>query len=51
MEGMGKKYDDFLPNSANHALYDALSERVVQKLYPALETILKDLAELTAARP
>jgi sugar (pentulose or hexulose) kinase len=50
MEGMGKKYDDFLPNPAHYELYDALSERVVQKLYPALENILKDLAELTSSK-
>jgi sugar (pentulose or hexulose) kinase len=47
MAGMGKDYDDFLPNKDNHALYTALSEKVIQKLYPALEDVLKDLAELT----
>jgi sugar (pentulose or hexulose) kinase len=47
MDGMGKNYDQFLPNEGNHELYESLSDKVIQKLYPALENILKDLAELT----
>jgi ribulose kinase len=49
-EGMSKNYDQFLPNKGNHDLYEALSGKVIQKLYPALESILKDLAELTTDR-
>jgi sugar (pentulose or hexulose) kinase len=48
MDGMGKNYDQFLPNAGNHDLYEALSDKVIQKLYPALENILKDLAEIAA---
>jgi sugar (pentulose or hexulose) kinase len=47
---MGKNYDQFLPNRENHELYDALSGNVIEKLYPALEEILKDLGGLTAAK-
>ncbi|MDR0376214.1 MAG: hypothetical protein LBH70_00285 [Spirochaetaceae bacterium] len=50
LAGMGKDYDDFLPDKHNHELYDALSEKVIQKLYPALEDILRDLSALTSAR-
>jgi sugar (pentulose or hexulose) kinase len=46
--GMAQENDKFLPNPANHELYEALSAKVIQKLYPALEGILKDLIELTA---
>ncbi|MDR1894184.1 MAG: hypothetical protein LBQ61_05750 [Spirochaetales bacterium] len=51
LSGMGKNYDRFLPNQANHELYKALSEKVIEKLYPSLEGILKDLIELTAEKP
>jgi sugar (pentulose or hexulose) kinase len=50
MDGMGKNYDQFLPNKGNHDLYEALSDKVIQKLYPALEPILKDLVELTTSK-
>jgi sugar (pentulose or hexulose) kinase len=50
IDGMGKNYDRFLPNKENHELYEALSGRVIEKLYPALEDILKDLGELTAEK-
>jgi sugar (pentulose or hexulose) kinase len=45
--GMVRGADKFLPNKANHELYSALSSEVIQKLYPALEGILKDLVRLT----
>jgi sugar (pentulose or hexulose) kinase len=48
ISGMGKNYDEFLPNKGNHELYEALSQNVIEKLYPALEGILKDLIGLTA---
>jgi sugar (pentulose or hexulose) kinase len=47
MDGMSKNYDQFQPNKGNHDLYEALRGKIIQKLYPALENILKDLAELT----
>jgi sugar (pentulose or hexulose) kinase len=50
LDGMGKKYDQFLPNKDNHGLYEALSGKVIQKLYPALENILQDLAAITAVK-
>jgi sugar (pentulose or hexulose) kinase len=50
LDGMGKNYDRFLPNKENHELYEALSARVIEKLYPALEDVLKDLGELTAEK-
>jgi sugar (pentulose or hexulose) kinase len=48
--GMARSADRFLPDKANHELYEALSGKVIQKLYPALESILKDLSELTAKK-
>jgi sugar (pentulose or hexulose) kinase len=48
--GMGRGYDQFFPNKENHELYEALSARVIEKLYPTLESILKDLSALTAAQ-
>ncbi|MDR0410511.1 MAG: hypothetical protein LBH75_00865 [Treponema sp.] len=48
VDGMGKNYDKFLPNKENHELYESLSKNVIEKLYPALEGVLKDLIELTA---
>jgi sugar (pentulose or hexulose) kinase len=50
IEGMGKNYDKFLPNRENHRLYESLSRDVIEKLYPALEGILKDLIELTTEK-
>jgi sugar (pentulose or hexulose) kinase len=50
IDGMGKNYDRFLPNKENHELYEALSGKVIEKLYPALEGVLKDLIELTAEK-
>jgi sugar (pentulose or hexulose) kinase len=50
IDGMGKNYDQFLPDKGNHDLYEDLSGKVIQKLYPALESILKDLAELTTGK-
>jgi sugar (pentulose or hexulose) kinase len=45
--GMARSTDKFLPNKASHDLYAALSTDVIQKLYPALEAVLKDLTRLT----
>ncbi|MDR1443482.1 MAG: hypothetical protein LBI94_01245 [Treponema sp.] len=50
IDGMGKNYDRFLPNQENHELYKALSAKVIEKLYPALEDVLKDLGALTAEK-
>jgi sugar (pentulose or hexulose) kinase len=50
IEGMGKNYDRFLPNKQNHELYESLSRDVIEKLYPALEGILKDLIGLTTEK-
>ncbi|MDR2785759.1 MAG: hypothetical protein LBB83_07590 [Treponema sp.] len=50
IEGMGKNYDRFLPNRENHELYESLSKNVIEKLYPALEGILKDLIDLTTEK-
>jgi sugar (pentulose or hexulose) kinase len=50
IDGMGKNYDKFLPNKDNHELYSSLSKNVIEKLYPALEGVLKDLIELTAEK-
>jgi hypothetical protein len=47
---MVRSADKFLPNKANHELYSALSSEVIQKLYPALEGILKDLVRLTTEK-
>jgi sugar (pentulose or hexulose) kinase len=47
VEKMVKKYDEFHPNGKNHDFYNALSEKVIQKLYPAMADVLKDLANLT----
>jgi sugar (pentulose or hexulose) kinase len=46
--GMASGTDRFSPNKESHELYKALSENVIQKLYPALEEVLKNLIELTA---
>jgi sugar (pentulose or hexulose) kinase len=48
IEGMARNYDTFAPNAENHALYEDLFNKVIVKLYSALEDIMKDLAELTA---
>jgi sugar (pentulose or hexulose) kinase len=50
LAGMGKNHDKFLPDKANHELYEVLSRDVIEKLYPALEGILKDLIDLTAEK-
>jgi sugar (pentulose or hexulose) kinase len=47
LDGMGKSYDTFLPNQETHELYESLTEKVIEKLYPAMESILKDLVEVT----
>jgi sugar (pentulose or hexulose) kinase len=48
---MGNKFDTFRPKQENHAFYNALTENVIQKLYPALTDVLKALAELGAPKP
>ncbi|MDR1466100.1 MAG: hypothetical protein LBI40_00545 [Treponema sp.] len=50
IDGMGKNYDVFLPNKESHELYESLSKNVIEKLYPALEGILKDLIALTSSK-
>jgi sugar (pentulose or hexulose) kinase len=50
VDGMGKNYDRFLPNKENHELYNALSKNVIEKLYPSLEGVLKDLIGLNSGK-
>jgi sugar (pentulose or hexulose) kinase len=50
VEKMVKKYDEFRPDAKSHDFYAALSEKVIQKLYPAMADVLKELAELTTAK-
>ncbi|MDR2480289.1 MAG: hypothetical protein LBD48_13400 [Treponema sp.] len=45
---MVKNYEEFKPNQDNHDFYKSLSENVIQKIYPALQNVLKDLAETRA---
>jgi sugar (pentulose or hexulose) kinase len=50
VKGMSDNYDQFLPKKENHELYSALSKQVIEKLYPAMESILNDLIKLTAEK-
>jgi sugar (pentulose or hexulose) kinase len=50
ISAMVKKYDEFQPNAKSHEFYEALSAKVIQKLYPAMADVLKELAELTTAK-
>jgi len=47
---MSNTYDEFQPNQENHVFYDNLSKNVVQKLFPALEGVFKEMAELKAPK-
>ena len=47
---MVKKYDEFQPNAKSHEFYQALSTKVIQKIYPAMADVLKELAELSAVK-
>lgn len=50
-EKMVKQYEEFQPKQENHAFYESLNKDVIQKIYPALQNVLQDLAGLKAPRP
>ena len=46
VKNMASTTDQFQPNKEHYDFYDALSKNVIQKIYPALENVLKDLSAL-----
>lgn len=48
--GMIKPFDRFDPKPENHKLYEHLRCNILNKLYPTLEAVMKDLVEFTAAQ-
>jgi sugar (pentulose or hexulose) kinase len=50
VKNMASATDQFQPNMVNNAFYDTLSKNVIQKIFPALENVFKDLSELKAPK-
>ena len=45
---MTGEYDLFQPDYENHDFYHALNKNVIEKIFPALQGVFKEMAELKA---
>ncbi|MCL2609996.1 MAG: FGGY-family carbohydrate kinase, partial [Treponema sp.] len=50
VKNMVGNFDVFRPNETNHELYKNLSGNVIEKLYPALADVFRELAGLSAGK-